>query len=177
MRLRRRGINYCETLEPSFLRKADVEEYANNVRKAAKFEIGSSIASVVEDEFGGRIQYLDLDEWANETGSIYVHEPWDFDIVLPQYTSATRDQFTIAHELGHYFLHSEQGDRPIIATRNNEDTRVEWEANWFAAGLLMPADLFRKHFERLHDLDLIAAKFAVSRDAARVRCKVLGINV
>ena len=75
------------------------------------------------------------------SGAIYVHGRGDFDIVLPQFTSPLRDRFTIGHELGHYFLHSRQGERPLVAYRQGSG-RLEWEANWFAAGLLMPKDEF-----------------------------------
>ena len=91
---------------------------------------GQSLVDVVE-RLGGQIHYQELDDWIDEGGSILVHGAHDFDILLPLYTSPLRDQFTIGHELGHYFLHSKQGQRPLIAHRHAAASdRSEWEANW-----------------------------------------------
>lgn len=52
-----------------------------------------------------------------------------------------RDRFTIAHEIGHYMLHS--GDT-ISFARSDEKIKAyqnpEWQANTFAAELLVPVD-------------------------------------
>lgn len=50
-----------------------------------------------------------------------------------------RDRFTIAHELGHYFMHDS-----VALSRVESGVRVpaykdpEWQANTFAAAILMP---------------------------------------
>jgi len=109
-----------------------------------------------------------------ESGSIFVHAPNDFDILLAQYTSPIRDRFTLAHEIGHYYLHSNQGDNPIVATRKGS-TRIEWEANWFAAELLMPRSEFQRIHRKLREWPAIACHFKVSVDAVKVRGSSLGI--
>jgi len=173
MSLNRRGIDYKSEVAPCGASKAFVEDYADKVRDALDVQPREDLNKLVE-LLGGRLNYLDLDEWAEASGSIYVHGKHDFDIVVPIYTSPLRDRFTIAHELGHYFLHSRQGEVQLIATRRGTG-RTEWEANWFAAALLMPASLFRiacqKHGD---DIERIAADFAVSVDAAKTRKAALG---
>ena len=64
---------------------------------------------------------------------------------------STRCRFTLAHELGHFFLDShrnalESGQVPSHASFcEYESTElVEQEADWFAANLLMPESRFRK---------------------------------
>lgn len=52
-----------------------------------------------------------------------------------------RDRFTIAHELGHFFLHPQgcplsRMNSPVPAYRD-----PEWQANTFASEFLMPHDL------------------------------------
>jgi hypothetical protein len=168
--LRRPNISYKEgdRIPPSNLCKQRVEEYAAQVAKVAEFGVGDDPGQLV-DRLGGRITYHDLDEWLNEDGSVFVHAEADFEIVLPSYTSPLRDRFTVAHELGHYFLHSDQGAQPMVAYRKGS-TRIEWEANWFAASLLMPRQKFRAACQQSHDnLAVVSAKFGVSIDAARVR--------
>ena len=97
-----------------------------------------------------------------------------FVITIPANTSPLRDVFTIAHELGHYYLHSDKRTKESF-NRDGTNQR-ETEANWFAAELLMPAEKFKKTAEELqNDPQKIAAKFGVSGAAARVRMSVLGL--
>lgn len=49
-----------------------------------------------------------------------------------------RQRFTIAHELGHWVLHVKSSGAQFEVCRGKEATRVEQEANSFAACLLMP---------------------------------------
>src|SRR5690606_27429360 len=72
-------------------------------------------------------------------------------------------RFSIAHELGHYFLdghidHVIPGDG-FHASRAgfSSDDQYELEADHFAAGLLMPAALFRRELNR-HDPGLEAVE-------------------
>ena len=78
-----------------------------------------------------------------------------------------RRRFTIGHELGHWCMH--RGGRPIWCRAHAVDPedrerpgtgrarsaypREESEANEFAAALLMPAHLVRRHYERLRRSD------------------------
>ena len=63
-----------------------------------------------------------------------------------------RKRFTIAHELGHFLKHQrweakdiEESDIPksVHYNRSNEKGGEEWEANVFAAQLLMPEESIR----------------------------------
>lgn len=175
MNVRRSGVQYLEAdaIEPTNLSKAKVEDYSRTVAEVCSFAVGDDPATVLE-KLGGRILYQDLDDWVKEGGSIFVHACSDFDILLPRYTHPLRDRFTLAHELGHYFLHSEQGKTPIIAHRYGS-TRIEWEANWFAAALLMPRDVFTKVLSQHGDISRVARHFGVSISAAEVRKNALGI--
>lgn len=175
--LQRKNLDYKtgNDIAPTNLHKSQVETYASQV--AATFHFGvADDAKALVNRLGGKVHYLSLDEMVEESGSIYVHGQNDFDMVLPQYTSPIRDRFTIAHELGHYFLHSNQGERRIIATRLGS-TRLEWEANWFAAQLLMPKNEFETKLRKTKNLAVVANGFDVSMDAAEVRRKSLGIDI
>lgn len=137
------------------------------------FRAGGSIADAV-GQLGGRIEYLQWEEWlAHDRDTIEILGPRQFSIRLLGVDGPLRNHFTIAHELGHYVLHSQFGKiAPMIAGRKGSN-RVEWEANWFAASMLMPADSFRNATHSgLTDMQL-AARFNVSIEAAQVRRKVL----
>ncbi len=88
-----------------------------------------------------------------------------------------RQRFTIAHELGHFIKHSMQSDNFEDASffRNGESNRLEFEANTFAAELLMPAEDYHAFVERVsRKVDDIALHFQVSSMAVRIRAKQLG---
>lgn len=172
MNFRKPKKSYGEA-KPSNLSRAEVEDYADKVGTALKFHPDKDFQQVFP-LLGGRLHYEDMSTWTRESGSIFIHGQCDFDIVLASYTSPRRDRFTIAHELGHYFLHSNQGEISIVAKRLGTG-RVEWEANWFAAALLMPAKSFTEEFEKNSDVARLAVIFGVSRDAAEIRKKVLAL--
>lgn len=149
---------------------AAAEKFARDV----ELQPGDALETIVE-RLGGRVCYKALDEADFDDGSIVVEGQGDFTITLPTYTGAARDRFTIAHELGHYFLHYPLCCAPMAAKRYGSD-RVEWEANWFAAGLLMPSAQFQSAYETYAgDLAKLAALFRVSMQAATIRAKSLGL--
>lgn len=99
-----------------------------------------------------------------------------YTITLPRDTSPLRDNYTIAHELGHIFL-----NHPLNAAgeihRCQERTRIEREANVFAAELLMPRDKFIEACaEYDNDSYAVASVFSVSPTAAAVRMSILNIT-
>ena len=133
------------------------------------------------NNLGAEIISQDIDEFAqSQDGSIKVEEKGKFKIYISKYTGPLRDRFTIAHELGHYVLHSDYGKKKIKAARSGSN-QVEWEANWFAAGLLMPTRIFGKYYKKLKKLknrdikpeNILAGKFLVSLSATNIRIETL----
>lgn len=173
-------MQYLEP-KPGRFTKASVDKFAEQVAAEFQVEPGSDLTSFVHS-LGGDIKYgwESLDEYAG--GSILVRGLKDFTIVLSDLTSRKRDRFTIAHELGHYFLHyklTSEGKNDVVmrATREKREgdpdhERAEWEANWFAAGLLMPATLFLERCDIL-DEGQLATYFDVSTAAIEIRKKTL----
>lgn len=73
-------------------------------------------------------------------------ESGNAEIILKIGISETRERFSIAHELGHYFLpgHENLMFRCTEQDMNYDETRpYETEANVFASELLIPTDLLR----------------------------------
>lgn len=71
-------------------------------------------------------------------------------------------RFIIAHELGHYFFRLEKktGGDIILARRERLSDRgcEESEMDYFAACLLMPADVFRKKYEELKEMRIMPSE-------------------
>lgn len=81
----------------------------------------------------------------------------------------SRDLFTVVHEIGHLLLHS--SEMTSFARGDYEPKayeKPEWQANTFAAELLMPYSIVRK----LTTAE-ITEKYNVSRKAAEVRLKII----
>lgn len=160
--------------EPTRLSRAAINELAEKVARKVGYAPGDSLHEIIM-QLGGDIDYLDMAQWyANESGSIEVSGPGAFRISLSQFTSTARDTFTLAHELGHYVLHSKSGKIPIKVSRYGSD-RVEWEANWFAAAFLMPATAFRAAMAEGLGPRQTAEKFQTSVEAVRIRAEELGL--
>ena len=79
-----------------------------------------------------------------------------------------RDRWTIAHALGHVLMHSLPGETRVF---KREENRIEcMQANWFAAGLLMPKTAFLLSARELNDeADELARRFKVMEGAASSR--------
>ena len=93
-----------------------------------------------------------------------------------------RQAFTVAHELGHYFL-DHSADEFGVHYRNSfydKDKPVaEKEADRFAAELLMPRSFIEETRRRYvldyeRDISILAKLFAVSKSAMRFRLINLG---
>lgn len=90
-----------------------------------------------------------------------------------------RQRFTLAHELGHFFLHSKKGETlyRLDETDYLEDIEaVETEANYFAASILMPERQFMERVRRGERIEDIADFFGVSLKAAVVRLRWIADN-
>ncbi|WP_426975989.1 ImmA/IrrE family metallo-endopeptidase [Pseudarthrobacter sp. O4] len=125
------------------------------------------------DKLGGTVD-VSNSIFASEALTVYGPQA-GFVVHLPPLTSERRDRFTIAHELGHYFLHYlEPGRTERVSFGRGERNRTETQANVFAASLLMPADYFRQAYRRLgSDWFALGDEFGVSAKAAEVRAQAL----
>lgn len=96
------------------------------------------------------------------------------------YTNArhpiTRRRFTIAHEIGHFYLHREligDGITDDGLYRSRLRGRFESEANRFAANLLMPKKLVWEFVNQgIDTVEELAEKFEVSKSAMSIRLGV-----
>jgi hypothetical protein len=175
--------------------KEHIEQYANAVLTALQERKPDlDVPYFTQDNckeiialIGGELLFEEY--WRLEWGDgIIVRERHNqnkhFTIKLPLHTSLKRDMFTIAHELGHLFLHFHYGTprwresdnffefRDSILTRNGTGT-MEQEANYFAACLLMPEKEFKQKYAEYTSIQEVAGYFGVSKQAATIRRKSL----
>jgi Zn-dependent peptidase ImmA (M78 family) len=98
-------------------------------------------------------------------------------IVVNDTYPATRNLFTIAHEIGHYVLHGTTENRFDSCHKYTREERTrEVEANEFAAKLLMPSYKFVDVFKQFAgDCKKVSYEFGVSVEATKVRALNLGL--
>lgn len=171
MAMRRRKI---EALVQALLSEARVTAAPVPVAKIAKAKGARIHVDALEGELSGFL-YRDNDQTV--IGVNTSHSPG-------------RQNFTMAHELGHLLLHDQEQLRVDREFRvrlrddvSSQGTDVgEREANFFAASLLMPrefleADLAKEEYVDLLDDDFLRAlgkKYGVSTQALVNRLKNLG---
>lgn len=105
-----------------------------------------------------------------------------FEIAVNSKHHPNRQRFSMAHEYAHYLLHRgkidsmPEGER--ILHRNGDRNSIEYQANTFAAELLMPEVLVRRAF-RLSDGNLtkMALELGVSKESLKYRLNNLGYRV
>ena len=93
-----------------------------------------------------------------------------------------RQLFTIAHELGHFFLHKDKKEEVFLRTdalrvgiEGNEKAQEEKEADWFAASLLMPKESVKNYWRVLGNTKQMADLFGVSQSEMRWRLVNIGV--
>ena len=148
----------------------------------------TNIDQLVTIGLGGEIVEVDnIDEFS--VGSI-AKEGSSFKIYIPKGQVETRKNFTIAHELGHLFLHmgylsldrakwDAQANKLYYRQLQGASSDEEIEANEFAAAFLMPENEYLQKLQEntvgnIVRTGVIAQYFNVSVEAASSRGKWLG---
>lgn len=160
---------------PANLTKQAVDKFAGEVANKLGYSPGTDLESIV-NSIGGQIQYGTWDNKEDGSLEVYPGSQPAFIIRLASFTGNLRNRFTIAHELGHYFLHSGGGKKAIRVARADSG-RLEWEANWFAAAFLLPADQFKKDWASYGcSVARIVSVYKVSEAVVEIRRDNLGLQ-
>lgn len=168
---------------------ATTRKYINNLAQQviATYNIEIPITDInkVVKSIGGSIcKKTGFDDLCD--GTIKKSGEDSFEIAVSCYQSSNREIFTVAHELGHLFLH--MGFRTNLALWQQQDNAVytrfgsslqESQANEFAGALLMPEEEYLSVLRRFAkgnkvDMNEVAQYFRVSTAAATTRGKILG---
>lgn len=128
------------------------------------------------EQLGGTIKVAERFYSSPDDASLVVRDQNDFDVLLSAFSGPLRDRYNMAHDLGHYFLHARQGSTTGEFSRGGpKDSLMEWEANWFAASLLMPTRLVMEIWKDNPDTIAIADRFGVAGKVAHYRLYKLGL--
>ncbi len=121
---------------------------------------------------------FDFQENRHKINGAISYEDGQARIFINEDLSPARKTFTLAHEFGHFVLHPNQDKfRLDFFTYNDSKGSIEeTEANYFAASLLMPKELFRRIYRLLDNESLVAKYFGVSTIAVRNRVRWMKQN-
>lgn len=110
---------------------------------------------------------------------LHVYRPGEFTVYLPRFQGKNRNRFSIAHVLGHYFVHYRAPRLDGEKTFHREECqgRVNVEANLFAVGMLLPEEKFRLAWESSGgNVWHLAGLFEVAPAMVRHHGEVLGLK-
>ncbi|MDQ1186377.1 ImmA/IrrE family metallo-endopeptidase [Agrobacterium larrymoorei] len=100
-----------------------------------------------------------------------------YKIRINRHEKKERQRFTLAHEIAHFLLHKDKigdGLTEDILYRSTLSNALEYEANRFAAELIMPDAVLEEmqiDFESVDEDAIVdlAERFGVSKDAMRIK--------
>ncbi|WP_081713167.1 ImmA/IrrE family metallo-endopeptidase [Labrenzia sp. C1B70] len=137
------------------------------------------IESIIESNDELELSFIDLG-----INDAYIKRIADnrFEIAVNSKHHKNRQRFSMAHEYAHYLLHRgkidsmPEGER--ILHRNGDRNSIEYQANTFAAELLMPEILVRRAFGLSGgNLTKMALELGVSKESLKYRLGDLGYGI
>ncbi len=156
----------------------ELEELATNI--LVQYDMLKTPVDVVEIANQLEIEIYETELKNEISGAIrYNENSKKFEIMINENNSLRRKRFTIAHELGHYFLHKQflkDGSMHIdVLYRNSENKLDEQKIDYFAGALLMNRILLEKFSQETDSVTELAEIFDVSESAMIVRLSILGL--
>lgn len=160
----------------------DIRQCAKEIREIFEFPDGPiDLGYFLEHLFLYGVTVDVIDEWdessfLNHTEACCI--PETATIYLSEYTykqachNHPRTRYTIMHELGHLVLgHSRTFHRGLSLQQAKPFIDSEWQADQFAAEILMPLDIIRR--DGLFSPGRIQDRFGVSSQASEIRYRQL----
>lgn len=170
--------------------KQKIELLAHDVLEAHDIYTLPVDPIIIANNLGIKVYAEDYDPFNGDivSGAIVKHENGSIEIYVNKNDSYERQRFTIAHELGHYFIHLQNApsfERVDMhrATGYSTSMPQEVEANNFAASLLMDRNMVIEkfvltkdfNFSELKSIEYLANLFGVSKSAMQYRLINLGL--
>ena len=162
-----------------------INDLAQEVINVFDIQIPITDIDQVVGKLGGKVlEDSSIDGFSD--GEIRKLDSESFEIRVFPYQTRERRNFTIAHELGHLFLHmgfctnpEEWNKQKSISYYRSGNSSLEYQSNEFAAAFLMPQKIYKEVMDKNRDNNIvytakIAEYFHVSIDAAANRGKWLG---
>lgn len=125
---------------------------------------------------------LDIDVYQADmkpgvSGAIRLNDNKKYEILINKNDTKERKRFTIAHELGHFFLDKDilENSNIHVDTLYREPFSDEKRVEYFAGALLINKTLISKMRTEIKTITELAELFEVSVSAMTVRLDILGL--
>lgn len=143
-----------------WLDKSYISDQATLIVDRFRLSPPIKVEELIELEYGLNLKYEDLDERYGAKGILGELSVASETITINQNLCSAegkegRLNFTAAHELGHWILHSKYVsemnrragvDDFILCRKADQNAKIEWQANYFASSLIMPEEFVRDTF-------------------------------
>ncbi|MGW6376209.1 ImmA/IrrE family metallo-endopeptidase [Rhodococcus sp. NPDC055112] len=131
----------------------------------------------IAEEMGIDVRFMSLDPGVS--GMLIREKGSDPEIILDENDSRVRQNFTCAHEIGHFVERVKRDPEGSFSFTDYRDTTAsrdlhEFYADEFAGNLLMPAGAVKQLRERGLSVIEMAKRFDVSLPAMQTRLRRLG---
>lgn len=141
----------------------------------------------IEEDNNLKIFFTNISD-TDVSGAISVDDSGSFTILINHSKPQKRQYFTLAHEIGHFFLHQDiirseeimidgdnslDGGRVLFRLDQSVSDALETEANNFAACLIMPEQKVKEAWAKLNNVEDCADVFNVSTIAMTIRLQSL----
>jgi len=165
------------TIKPLGISFSAIHNIAEKSAALLDYAPGADLAPLIE-RIQGTIKYLAPSN-ATEQSRITVNPDGSFVIELSPVLFPLQERIAIAHELGHFVLHSKVGKIPLTAhftpDTEYEEEEAEFEAQEFASAFLMPANMLRSAIDSGVGRNILSlsAHFMVPVQIAAARLRAL----
>jgi Zn-dependent peptidase ImmA (M78 family) len=128
----------------------------------------------IAESLGLRVWEDDINPYSGKITRDPIHGgPSGYSVIVNAIEPTNRKRFTIAHEVAHFILHSDEllkGDIAETLYRGGLSDNMEAEANQLAADILMPIPLIEKLIAQgFRSIEELADKLEVSKTAIGIR--------
>lgn len=126
-------------------------------------------------------EYIEVDTFPKKVDALFVETDGACYFAVNACHHLHRRRFSVAHELGHILLKHNLSyyetdisidNPPTSQTHTSTESAFEKEAHAFAGELLIPLEMLKKEFGRTQEINVLAKKFLVSRDAMGVAISI-----
>lgn len=135
-------------------------------------------ADIIVIAKNNNIDVYNIDLPQNIQGAIrYYKENDKFQIILNGKLNLRQRRMTLAHEIGHFFLHKDilKSDEIHVDIMYRIEGEAEKEVEYFAGALLMNKLLLEKTYESITDIKELSDLFEVSESDMTLRLSILGL--
>ena len=169
---RHMSTSVSSSIQPCELSYSEISSLAEEVAEVLRFPRDNDLDSVIRT-LSGKIEYHDNSQLnQQEYATIIVNDDKSFVIRLATFLFPLQQRYSIAHELGHFVLHSRLGEEKLTAAHNagTISEQAEIEAHIFATSFLVPSKELRGVREKYNEnITRIAAHFLVPEPIVRQR--------